>query len=127
MRVGETKGESQGNIILTCHTKTLKHEIRIISRFYHIFLSKHGLIQKQPILKLFLSRPLAGSGDTVHTYRTPLMGYTVKTNTTYVQTVDSDWSKSIHQEVSQESKTKSSHDERVEKREYEIELRGACL
>ena len=62
---------------------------------------------------------------TVHVYRT--MGYTVKTNMTCIQTFDSDCSKSIHQELSQERKTKTVHDERVEKRVCEIELRGAHL
>ena len=43
--------------------------------------------------------PLEGSGGTVYAYRTPLVGYTVKTNTTDIQTVDSVNSKKIHQEM----------------------------
>ncbi len=37
---------------------------------------------------------------------TPLVGYTVKTNTTDIQTVDSDYSKTIHQEMEEDHKTK---------------------
>ena len=48
---------------------------------------------------LLKSGPLGGSGDTVHVYRTPLVGHTVKTNTIDIQTVDSDYSKTIHQEM----------------------------
>ena len=42
---------------------------------------------------------LEGRGDTVYVYRTSLVGYTVKTHTTDMQTVDSDYSKTIHQEM----------------------------
>ena len=88
----------------------------------HFFWKKRG--KKGFPLK---SGPLGGSGGTEHDYRTPLVGCTVKTNTTDIQTVDSDYSKSIHQEIPEERKTKSGHDERVEKRACEIELRGAHL
>ena len=46
---------------------------------------------------LLKSGPLGDRGDTVHVYRTPLVGRTVKTNTIDIQTVDSDYSKTIHQ------------------------------
>ena len=49
---------------------------------------------------------LTDRGDTVHAYCTPLVGYTVKTNTTDIQTVDSDYSKTIHQEMEEDHKTK---------------------
>jgi hypothetical protein len=48
--------------------------------------------------------PLGGSGGTVYAYRTPLVGCTVKTNTTDIQTVDSDHSKTIHQEMEEDNK-----------------------
>ncbi len=67
------------------------------------------------------------SGGTVHTYRTPLVEYTVKTNTTDLQTVDSDYSNPIHQEIPEECETKVARDERVEKHVCEIELRGEHL
>ncbi len=73
------------------------------------------------------SGQLGDSGGTEHAYRTPLVGCTVKTNTTDIQTVDSDCLKSIHQEIQEESKTKEARDEPVEKRACEIELRGAHL
>ena len=38
-------------------------------------------------------------------YRTPLLGYTVKTNTTDIPTVDSDYSKTIHKEMEEDHKT----------------------
>jgi hypothetical protein len=59
--------------------------------------------------------PLGGSGGTVYTYRTPLVGYTVKTNTTDIQTFDSDYSKTIHQEMEEDHKTKEARDQGVEK------------
>ena len=52
------------------------------------------------------------------------MGYTVKTNTTDIQTVDSDCRS---QEIPEERKTKTAHDERVEKRVCEIEVIGSHL
>ncbi len=55
------------------------------------------------------------------------MGWTVKTNTTDIQTVDSDYSKTIHQEMSEDHKTKGSRDQGVEKHSCQIELRGAHL
>jgi hypothetical protein len=64
-------------------------------------------------------------GDTVYVYRTPLVGYTVKTNTTDIQTVDSVYSKTIHQKMQEDHKTKTVRDEGVEKHSCQIELRGA--
>ena len=61
--------------------------------------------------------------DTVHDYRTPLVGYTVKTNTTHIQTVVSVYSKTIHQEMEEDHKTKTTRDEGVEKHSCQIELR----
>ena len=55
------------------------------------------------------------------------MGYTVKTNTTDIQTVDSDYSKTIHQEMEEDHKTKETRDQGVEKHSCQIELRGAHL
>ena len=46
---------------------------------------------------------------------------------TDIQVVDSDYSKEIHQEMQEVCKTQEGHDERVEKRSCEIELRGAHL
>jgi len=46
------------------------------------------------------------SGGTANTYRPPLVGYTVKTNTTDMQTVDSEYSNAIHQEILEERETK---------------------
>ncbi len=66
---------------------------------------------------------LGDSGGTVHDYRTPLVGFKVKTD----KTDDSHYSKAIHQEIQKECKTKTTHDERLEKRVCEIELRGSHL
>ena len=55
------------------------------------------------------------------------MGYIVKTDTTGIRTVDSDYLKEIHQEMEEEHKTKEALDERVEKHSCQIELRGAHL
>jgi hypothetical protein len=68
--------------------------------------------------------PLGGSGGTVYAYRTPLVGCTVKTNTTDIQTVDSDYSKTIHQEMEEDHKTQEARDQGVEKHSCQIELRG---
>jgi hypothetical protein len=71
--------------------------------------------------------PLGGRGGTVYAYRTPLVGCTVKTNTTDIQTVDSVYtvySKTIHQEMEEDHKTKTASDEGVEKHSCQIELRG---
>ena len=53
------------------------------------------------------------------------MGCTVKTNTTDIQTVDPDYSKTIHQEMEEDHKTKEPRDQGVEKHSCQIELRGA--
>ena len=66
-------------------------------------------------------------GGTVYAYCTPLVGYTVKTNTTDIQTVDSDYSKTIHHEMEEDHKTKEARDEGVEKHSCQIELRGIHL
>ena len=50
--------------------------------------------------------PLGGSGGTVYAYCTPLVGCTVKTNTTDIQTVDSDYSKTIHRKMEEDHKTR---------------------
>ncbi len=71
--------------------------------------------------------PLGGSGGTVYTYRTSLVGFTVKTKTTDIQTVDSDYSKTIHQEMEEDHKTKEVHDEGIQKHLCQIEWRGAHL
>ncbi len=68
--------------------------------------------------------PLGGHADTVYVYRTPVVGCTVKTNTTDIQTVDSVYSKTIHQEMEEDHKTKAARDEGVEKHSCQIELRG---
>ena len=44
-----------------------------------------------------------------------------------MQTVDSDYSKTIHQEMEEDHKTKEAHDQGVEKHSCQIELRGAHL
>jgi hypothetical protein len=44
-----------------------------------------------------------------------------------IQTVDSDSSKTIRQEMQEEHKTKEARDERVEKHSCQIELRGSHL
>ena len=63
----------------------------------------------------------------MYVYRTPLVGYTVKTNTTDTQTVDSGYSKTVCQEIQEEHKTKEVHDKQVEKHSCQIELRGSNL
>jgi len=51
------------------------------------------------------------------------MGYTVKANTTYIQTVDSDYSKSNHQEMSQECNVvRPSHHTTSELRNVSVKL-----
>jgi hypothetical protein len=70
------------------------------------------------------TEPLGGRGGTVYAYRTPLVRCTVKTNTTDIQTVDSVYSKTIHQEMEDYHKTKTARDEGVEKHSCQIELRG---
>ena len=87
------------------------------------FLEK---IEKKTFFSL-KTGPLGGSGGTVYAYRIPLVGCTVKTNTTDIQTVDSDYSKTIHQEMEGDHKTKEARDEGVEKHSCQIELRGAHL
>ena len=86
-----------------------------------IFLDKNG---GNPLFSL-KTGSLRGNGDTVYDYRTPLVGCTVKTNTTDIQTVDSVYSKTIHQEIEEDHKTKSTRDEGVEKHSCQIEWRGA--
>ncbi len=56
-----------------------------------------------------------------------LVRYTVETDTTDIQEVDSDCSKVIRQEIQKVCKTQEALDERVEKRSCEIELRGTHL
>ena len=56
-----------------------------------------------------------------------LVRCTVKTDTRDIQTVDSDCSKVIHQEIQEVRKTQEARDERVPKRSCEIELRGTHL
>jgi hypothetical protein len=73
----------------------------------------------------FKTGPLGGSGGTVYAYRTPLVGCTVKRNTTDIQTVDSVYSKTIHQEMEEDHDTNTARDEGVEKHSCQIELRGA--
>jgi hypothetical protein len=68
--------------------------------------------------------PLGGSGSTVYDYHTPLVGYTVKTNTKDIQTVDSVYSKTIHQDMEEDHNTKTARDTGVEKHSCQIELRG---
>ncbi len=77
-----------------------------------------------------MKKPLffsGGSGGTVYAYRAPLVGCTVKTNTPDIQTVDSDYSKTIHQDMEEDHKTKEALDQGVEKHSCQIELRGAHL
>jgi hypothetical protein len=85
-------------------------------------------MEKKTEKKIFFSLktgPLGGSGGTVYAYHTPLVGYTVKTNTTDIQTVDSVYSKTIHQDMEEDHNTKSARDTGVEKHSCQIELRGA--
>jgi hypothetical protein len=86
----------------------------------HFFGKK---IEKKTLFSL-KTGPLEGRGGTVYAYRTPLVGCTVKTNTTDIQTVDSVYSKTIHQEMEEDHKTKTARDEGVEKHSCQIELRG---
>ena len=83
-----------------------------------------GKIEKKSFFSL-KTGPLGDSGGTVYDYRTPLVGYTVKTNTTDIQTVDSVYSKTIYQEMEEDHNTKAALDEGVEKHSCQIELRGA--
>ena len=71
--------------------------------------------------------PLGGSGGTVYAYRTPLVGCTVKTNTTDIQTVHSVYSKTIHQDMEEDHNTKTARDAGVEKHSCQIEWRGIHL
>ena len=82
-----------------------------------------GKIEKKTFFPL-KTGPLGGRGGTVYAYRTPLVGCTVKRNTTDIQTVDSVYSKTIHQEMEEDHKTKTARDEGVEKHSCPIELRG---
>ncbi len=66
---------------------------------------------------------LGDRGDKVYAYRTPLVGYTVKTNTADIQTAHSDYSKTIHQEMEEDHKTKTGRDEGVDRHSCQIELR----
>jgi hypothetical protein len=75
--------------------------------------------------KTFLSlktEPLGGSRGTVYAYHTPLVGCTVKAN---IQTVDSVYFKTIHQDMEEDHNTKAARDAGVEKHSCQIELRGA--
>ena len=65
--------------------------------------------------------------ETKYVYRTPLVGSKDKINTTEIQTVDSNYSKTIHQEMEEDHKTKEARDEGVEKHSCQIELRGIHL
>jgi hypothetical protein len=81
-----------------------------------------GKMEKKISLK---TGPLGGSGGTVYAYHTPLVGCTVKKNTTDIQTVDSVYSKTIHQDMEEDHNTKAARDTGVEKHSCRIELRGA--
>jgi hypothetical protein len=81
-------------------------------------------MKKPPFLPL-KTGPLGGRGGTVQAYRIPLVGYTDKLNTTDIQTVDWDYSKTIHLEMEEDHKTKEGRDEGVENHSCQIELRGA--
>ena len=83
-----------------------------------------GKIEKKTFFPL-KTGPLGGRGGTVYAYRTPLVGCTVKTNTTDIQTVDSVYSKTIHQDMEEDHNTKTARDAGVEKHSCQIELRGA--
>ena len=85
----------------------------------HFFWKK---IEKKTFFSL-KTGPLGGRGGTVYAYRTPLVGCIVKTNTTDIQTVDSVYSKTIHQEMEEDHKTKAARDEGVQKHSCQIELR----
>jgi hypothetical protein len=65
--------------------------------------------------------PLGDNRGTVYVYHTPLVGCTVKTN---IQTVDSVYSKTIHQDMEEDHNTKVSRDTGVDKHSCQIELRG---
>jgi len=80
--------------------------------------------RKNPFFSL-KTGPLGGSGGSVYAYRTPLVGCTVKTNTTDIQTVHSVYSKTIHQDMEEDHNTKAARDAGVEKHSCQIELRGA--
>jgi hypothetical protein len=80
-----------------------------------------GKKMRKKILSL-KTGPLGGSGGTVYAYHTPLVGCTVKTN---IQTVDSVYSKTIHQDMEEDHNTKAARDAGVEKHSCQIELRGA--
>ena len=81
-------------------------------------------MKKNPLFPL-KKGPLGDSGGTIYDYRTPLVGYTVKTNTTDIQTGDSVYSKTIYQEMEEDHNAKAALDEGVEKHSCQIELRGA--
>ena len=95
--------------------------------FHHRVGSQFFLKFFSPILFLLKKGPLGGSRGREYACRTPLVGCTVKTNTTDKQTVDSDYSKTIHQEVEEDHKTKETRDQGVEKHSCQIELRGTHL
>ena len=65
--------------------------------------------------------PLGGSRGTVYAYHTPLVGCTVKTN---IQTVDSVYSKTIHQDMEEDNNMKAARDAGGEKHSCQIELIG---
>ena len=95
---------------------------------FFIFLWRESIFLGKKMGKFFFSLktgPLGGSGGTVYAYHTPLVGCTVKTNTTDIQTVDSVYSKTIHQDMEEDHNTKAARDAGVEKHSCQIELRGA--
>jgi hypothetical protein len=61
--------------------------------------------KKDPLFFPLKTGPLGGRGGIVKTYRTPLVGFTDKTNTTDIQAVHWDYSKTIHQEMEEDHKT----------------------
>jgi hypothetical protein len=66
-------------------------DVRADENFFFIFLWRECIFGHSETVKV-----------TVYVYLTPLVGCTVKTNTTDIQTVDSFYSKTIHQEMEQE-------------------------
>ena len=103
-------------------------DVRADENYFFIFLKAGVHFFGKKNGKFFFSLktgPLGDSGDTVYVYHTPLVGCTVKTNTTDIQTVDSVYSKTIHREMEEDHNTKVGSDEGVEKHSCQIELRGA--
>ncbi len=92
--------------------------------FFFIFLAGVHFLKKNRKKNFFSLKtgPLGGSRGRVYAYHTPLLGCTVKTN---IQTVDSVYSKTIHQDMEEDHNTKSARDTGVEKHSCQIELRGA--